>query len=906
MSDCDCCAGIETASPETIDNPQGLTTIDYRVGEHGEFLESMLVADRAFGLRTRETDDFSVALMDAAAVLCDVLTFYQQSFANEHYLRTAKERQSLVGLGQLLGYQLSPGRAASTALAFTLESPVVPPAPAIAGLPPGPYPTPGAVEGVPASVLIPTGTKVQSVPGPGQTPQIFESIEDITARPEWNSIPLRATAAFGTASSFASVELQGFVSAIKPGDLVLLTQAGGSPIFNQVKAVDTQTAGKTVVTFTGGSNPGVQLNSVGPAPTSPPPNNFDKSYVASAIRGRTWNQADFEALADNQRWDTTQLQQAIRASLANDMAKANVNLSVLGASAALFGHNAASFYTQAFSEVTSTDPTTKAVTVTLGPPSDADATIGYQYAGGYAFYLDNPSTAAVPGKWIVLDSPNGPIIATVGKATDLSVSLFGLRGRTTKVSLPSSFTSTTFWSLSLRQTRVLIETATIPVTLPSFTLSSGNADAGGGTLRLDGPYFGLRAGQDIVVMGEPTSLPGQTAFEATTIAGVVLEDGYTVLTLSNPLTNRYTWSSVRVLANVADATHGESVTETLGAGDATKPFQKFALKQGPLTWVSASVPSGILPAITVRVNGIAWARVDNLFAAGPQDRVYTLQTSSDGTTWVCFGDGTNGARLPTAAENIQADYRRGIGAAGNLLPGQLSLALSRPLGLSSVVNPVAATGGGAPETLEEARLSMPYPMKTLGRIVTVQDYEDFVRASAGVAKSKADWLWDGHRWIVLVTIAGPNGATIPVTTPAYKDLLAAMQDAGDDRVPSAIVDFQPAFFDVDASLTVDPTYVAATVLAAAQAALRVAFGFTARAFMQPVFLSDVISVLQNVAGVVAVDVNALYRTGTTPNMAAPPSDSLTAAGASASGTSMTGAELLTIQNGPLNRVRVLA
>ena len=72
-------------------------------------------------LRTRDNDDFTIALLDAWAVTSDVLTFYQERIANESYLRTATERLSILEQSRLLGYQLAPGLAASTYLAFTME-----------------------------------------------------------------------------------------------------------------------------------------------------------------------------------------------------------------------------------------------------------------------------------------------------------------------------------------------------------------------------------------------------------------------------------------------------------------------------------------------------------------------------------------------------------------------------------------------------------------------------------------------------------------------------------------------------------------------------------------------------------------------------------------------------------------
>ena len=50
-------------------------------------------------------------------------------------------------------------------------------------------------------------------------------------------------------------------------------------------------------------------------------------------------------------------------------------------------------------------------------------------------------------------------------------------------------------------------------------------------------------------------------------------------------------------------------------------------------------------------------------------------------TTVQFGDGVTGARLPTGQENVRAIYRKGIGLEGLVKAEQLSLLMTRPLGV---------------------------------------------------------------------------------------------------------------------------------------------------------------------------------------------------------------------------------
>ena len=136
---CGCCEGLEKLTPLDTYNRPGLDALSYRVGTHATFLKTMMarlttlhldVAEEREGvgsfcplrhLTTRSFDDPSLALLDAWATVADVLTFYQEQIANEGYLRTARERRSILELARLVGYKLRPGVSASVFLAFDLE-----------------------------------------------------------------------------------------------------------------------------------------------------------------------------------------------------------------------------------------------------------------------------------------------------------------------------------------------------------------------------------------------------------------------------------------------------------------------------------------------------------------------------------------------------------------------------------------------------------------------------------------------------------------------------------------------------------------------------------------------------------------------------------------------------------------
>jgi predicted phage baseplate assembly protein len=360
------------------------------------------------------------------------------------------------------------------------------------------------------------------------------------------------------------------------------------------------------------------------------------------------------------------------------------------------------------------------------------------------------------------------------------------------------------------------------------------------------------------------ALPGQVRYrtdeegvELVTISAVA-PDGKSV-TIDPPLAHRYDPPSVTLNANVAEATHGETVKETFEGGDATRAFQRFALKQTPLTYVPATTPSGIRSTLRVWVDEVEWHEAPSLYGRGPKDRVFVTRQDGEGKTWIQFGDGVTGARLPTGQRNVRAEYRRGIGAEGILKAGQINLLMSRPLGLKEAVNPLPSADGKDPEVLEDARQNAPLTVLTLDRVVSLQDYEDFARAFAAIYKAQATWTWFHRTRGVFLTVAGYKGGDLSLA--GRQNLRAALAQWGDPFVPVAVENHEAVTFRTGLRVKVDPDREAAKVIEAVEEALRDAFSFERRSFGQPVTLAEVTAAAQAVPGVVAVQVALLYRAG---------------------------------------------
>jgi hypothetical protein len=199
---------------------------------------------------------------------------------------------------------------------------------------------------------------------------------------------------------------------------------------------------------------------------------------------------------------------------------------------------------------------------------------------------------------------------------------------------------------------------------------------------------------------------------------------------------------ITFLWGLTKVTRGETVhREAIGSGDATQRWQSFRLAKSPLTYVAdPSAPGGRRAELEVFVNGIKWRRAQSFYKAGPTDEIYIIRHDADHNTFVQFGDGELGKRLPTGKNNVVATYRHGVG--GNVEANTIT-ELVRPIkGVTSVNNPLPATGGEDPPTEAEAREKAIQSTRVLGRLVSVVDFEVEAARYGGVIRAKALWGWD--------------------------------------------------------------------------------------------------------------------------------------------------------------------
>ncbi|WP_406224092.1 hypothetical protein [Streptomyces canus] len=749
------------------------------VTSHGRSMTRMRTAlaapSQPVGVRAlarRPPDEPAIALLDAWAVVADIVAFYTGRVAQEGFLSTATERESVRELTRSLGHELRPGVAAQGELAFTVEEAL----------------------GAPKTVTVPQGTAVQSVPGPGQSPQVFETGTDLECRSVWNSVPAIATVPQSLGSRPARIWVEAAASAVQAGDTLLVVTRSdtGAPSSAWACVVVTDVAVQPP------GHPGWTLLSVSAAPGTDLPS--DTLLLVKGARVHRFTQR-----------------------------------------AALSGWN-----------------------LPDGEPAAADGPAAPGSGGGenLVLELDGDDLRILPASWLVVEcAPPTDGHARTARAGGGERRLYravsacpsakahhGFGTRTTVVRTDGADRGLDPRSTLVHCRSVELPTSRMPRTEP----------VAGRRLELAVTTPALPPGRTVLVHGWDVRKGAMAVEQAEVVDCAVDPTGvFMTVTLDRELEGSYAPQTLVLRGNVVTATHGETVNQVLGSGNGEQRFTALPIWRGPLTYVRTAALVGARSTLEIRVNGELWTEVPTLREAGPNDRAYVVRNTEDGMATAVFGDGVRGARLPTGTENVTASYRVGIGADGAVGPGQLSLLPRRPLGIATVDNPAAAHDWAPAETLEDARSAAPRRARTLDRVVSVGDYEDFALDFAGIGTVRADLVLDGSRRTTVVSVMGERNKR--AGEGLLTDLAAAL---GDVCPPGAWVRVLPAdvlWFGVRVGVLVGPAHERPTVTRAVTAALERRFAPGHQQFGTPVTAAAVTTTVRAVPGVTACDLPRLLR-----------------------------------------------
>ncbi|MFT3770699.1 MAG: hypothetical protein QM820_35185 [Minicystis sp.] len=316
----------------------------------------------------------------------------------------------------------------------------------------------------------------------------------------------------------------------------------------------------------------------------------------------------------------------------------------------------------------------------------------------------------------------------------------------------------------------------------------------------------------------------------------------TPVTLTAPL---------RLLYNLVPVSQGKTVTgEILGNGDAAQAGQSFVLSKSPVTYFAGGAPSSSLSfrsSVRILVNGSAWSEVDSFVDQKPGARVFVTREDDEGKTHVLFGDGVNGARLPTGKGNVVASYRYGAGG-DSPDPGALATLLQSVTDLSAIRSPVPVSGQKDAEPAAQMARYAPLSTFAFGRAISLDDFEA-IALSSGARRARAYHTWDADRQMAMVKVyVGDDTASVD----AARNALAP---AVDPNVPYAVVATVPQRAGVALALRIDPAYDVASVFAAVRDALLdpegELFGAAAR-IGEAIYNSQIAGLCLDVPGVLEV------------------------------------------------------
>jgi len=823
--------------PKKIYNRAGLSHIDYRIGTYANFLEAMFRELNKNELLEnwthREPDDPGIALLEGVAVLGDILTFYQELYANEAYLRTAQWRESIADLVRLLGYQLSPGVGGKATFAFQVkgDKPIV--------VPPG-FPLKSQLDGIEQSVDFETTTEFVAYPAlsqfnlyrPYNLPEITNETNSFSletsilkenkielnkkdrlllVRDPKNSIaPHQIVVIKEIKERFDRTEIQ--IEGSLQGDFtskdIYAYKLGRSfrhfghnspPSFVTVQGANTITKTVPFSRKIGSPVQGAiefsalpQSKQKGRSPSSPKREPRPEPTLS--------DEADVPELAVNSMPLDTEV---------DDLSVGSTLLIQLQLSSNIDGVGSEHFFERTIKKVYQTSLTWGAVT-----------------AGTTLVELNSEIGS---GNSINTDIRTIEFLEVIG-AKFLLQSAYQEVSTTSLTKLLYFGNSQTYKQLDKRSLAFVKADGTnqfLTVSIDKIPIDDGDS------LKLR-PLFFTEFSQDFSIKDFPL--------------------------LAEP--------KVTVYGNLVEANQGKTEKEAvLGNGDSRQKFQTFKLPKSPLTYhnLPGETPPEV-PELQIYVNDRLWKRVPTLFNHKPDEEIYIVREDSNGDSWVQFGDGKTGKQLPSGLKNVIAKYRTGIGAYGALKPDTKVQASGRLDKLDKIHLPGIVTGGAKPESGENAREAAPGKIQSLDRLVSLQDFESETLAIPGVSKALATWELVDNLPNVVITVLMETGRDREFSEVA-KILSHYNRCRGSQRFPIDVRKGDRNYVYIAANVAFNPTFRQELVSKAIHSALGITgeedglFSLKNRRFGQKEYANRIAGTIQNVEGVLWVEVTNFISLG---------------------------------------------
>ncbi|MCE3288343.1 MAG: hypothetical protein K0R83_355 [Caulobacter sp.] len=308
------------------------------------------------------------------------------------------------------------------------------------------------------------------------------------------------------------------------------------------------------------------------------------------------------------------------------------------------------------------------------------------------------------------------------------------------------------------------------------------------------------------------------------------------------------WTVFR--GNTVAAGHGESLgPKVIGSGNGEASAQTFNIPLDDISFVpSTGSDSGYAPDIEVQVAGRIWEMRDLADPTAEGAEAYSPALADDGTLDLHFR-----RRLTTGVDNVVVTrHRTGSGLAGNAVaPYSFEKPIDKHALVTAIVQPFAASGGAEREPVADIRTNAPGRLAANDRAVSLEDFARLARRNAAVWQARAALvLAPGREQVVTLTIVPAGGG---VLTAALQTALSAY--FGARALPNTRVQFQ-AFTPVPVRVTItslridEAHYPSDRVKDAVREALLGRFSLKRRDLGQGLFIGEILAAIDGVTGVI--------------------------------------------------------
>ncbi len=844
----DCTAPLDF--PREIFNRPGVSHLEYRIGTAADFLEAMLRAlDQNQELKAwthRAPDDPGIALLEGAAILGDILTFYQELYANEAFLRTASWRESIADLVRLLGYRLSPGVGGKAVFAFEVkgETPVT--------IPAG-FPLKAPLQGLEQPAEFETSQEAIAYPWlskfhlyrPLVPPNITPETTEFCFSP---SAPADSPVVLENGDRLLVGDLDSVAdpTRLRNSEIVIVDQVQelhGVKLFKIKGNLTRRTQGD--------DQPQIQGYKLGRSfkhfGHSAPPKVIGIDANNKPVENPTKYSRPLDKTVNSDLYPT--FLEPSEFPLDNEVLDLPTEVLFIFEGILNIGGS-----------------------VKKASPLPSSIAAGAKPSAILPDLLASQSSASHPPS-----HPVTTLIAKIAAVRQVSLTWGPITGRSTVVTLPVFYKSFNIQEVqfhevvgSLELRAAFAETTVVKgKDLYFYGTEAQVRTLGGRTLNFTKEKNSFTAKVDSVQELDPD----KDRLNLLRRISLDTEIAYTAFPNENPF--------VTVYGNLVAATQGKTEREAaLGNGDSRQSFQTFKLPKAPLTYRLApgeTPPQG--PELQIYVNDRLWKPVPTFFNHGPDEEIYLVREDAKGDSWVQFGDGQTGKRLPSGLKNVVARYRTGVGAHGLLQEGATVQAGARLDRLEKIQLSGVVGGGDSSETGEHAREAAPGKVQSLDRLVSLQDFESETLAIPGVAKVAARWDLVERVPTVVLTVLMETGREQELEE--VRETLARYNRCrGPQRFPIQVDPGARKNVQLAAEIALDPTLRQEEVFKAIKGALGLAgeeslgvdgsrglFALDQRCFGQPEYATRITGAIQNVPGVQWARVKSLIPGVTIPSKA---------------------------------------